>query len=64
MCMDTTIRVGVTFLAMALAGCASYGNLVRCDGRLEPINAPMPREMPIAKSADRQDSEAMRFDRE
>ena len=58
------IRVSVTFLAMALAGCASYGNAVHCDGRLEPINAPEPRELPVGELADRQESEATRFDRE
>lgn len=56
--MDTTIRVGVTFLAMVLAGCASHGNPVRCDGRLEPINAPKPRELPVAERADSRQSAA------
>lgn len=33
----------MAYLAAALSGCASQGNVVRCDGRLEPINMPMPR---------------------
>lgn len=57
MCMDTTIRVVVTFLLMTLAGCASHSRVVRCDGRLEPINAPMPREKPVAPDSETGGSE-------
>lgn len=57
MCMDTTIRVVVTSLVMMLAGCASHSH-VRCDGRLEPINAPMPRERDVAEPIDSRQSEA------
>jgi len=37
------MRAVVMYLVVALAGCASQGNVVRCDGRLEPINMPVPR---------------------
>lgn len=30
------------YVVVALSGCASNGKVVRCDGRLEPINMPMP----------------------
>jgi hypothetical protein len=58
MCMDTTIRVVVTFLVMVLAGCTSHSHVVRCDGRLEPINAPMPREGDVAEPVDSRQPEA------
>jgi len=30
----------VLFVTVALAGCASSGNVVRCRGQLQPINMP------------------------
>lgn len=43
--------VVIACLVVALSGCASQHNLVRCDGRLEPINTPVPRT-PEADSRD------------
>jgi hypothetical protein len=63
MCMKTMIRVAVTFFVVALAGCASERDVVRCDGRLEPINAPMPRVKPIVPDSDGK-TEAARVRRE
>ena len=37
------VTVGITVLvATALGGCATHASRVDCDGRLEPINAPVP----------------------
>ena len=63
MCMRTMIRVAVTLLVVALAGCASERNFMRCDGRLEPINVPMPRVKPIVPDSDGK-TEAARLRRE
>lgn len=35
--------VGTVTLLMGLAGCASQPSRIRCDDRLEPINAPAPK---------------------
>lgn len=62
MCGKTIRVVVVAYLVAALSGCASDGNLVRCDGRLEPINAPMPRTAETAAPTSSDD--ATRSDRE
>ena len=62
--MDTAIKLLVTFLVVTLAGCASDGNVVRCDGRLEPINTPEPLEISAAEPVDLSESESWRLGRE
>jgi hypothetical protein len=32
--------IALACLTLTLLGCASQSNAVRCDGRLQPINAP------------------------
>lgn len=54
----------VAHLMVALSGCASDGNLVRCDGRLEPINTPMPRAAQTVVPGSSGESDAARSDRE
>jgi len=56
--------VRVMVVIVALSGCASNGDLVRCDGRLEPINTPMPREAQAVVPADSSESDTARSDRE
>jgi hypothetical protein len=41
--LHTARVISVAYLVLALSACASHGNLVRCEGRLEPINTPTPR---------------------
>lgn len=36
---------------LILAGCATHGSAVRCDGRLEPINMPVSKTMQESSSA-------------
>lgn len=43
MCSRTLKAIAMAYLVAALSGCASNGSVVRCDGRLEPINTPTPR---------------------
>jgi hypothetical protein len=50
--MKTIMRGVVTLLVVALAGCASKDNAVRCDGRLEPINAVVSREKPVVSDSE------------
>lgn len=51
------MRVVMTaYLVVALAGCASQGNVVRCDGRLEPINMPVPRAVQTVAPARKSDA--------
>lgn len=40
----------LTCLAV-LTGCATHGNTVRCDRRLEPINTPTPHALQTLGSA-------------
>lgn len=45
--------IAVVCLMLPLFGCASHGNAVRCDGRLQPVNAPASaREGVPARTAD------------
>ena len=39
------MKVIVLMCLAVLAGCATHGNTVRCDGRLQPINSPTPRAL-------------------
>jgi len=55
--------VVVACLAVVLAGCASHNNFVRCEGRLEPINTPIPRAAQAVVSAS-SDSDETRSDHE
>lgn len=54
--------VGVTCLFGVLSACATHGNLVRCDGKLEPINVPHSVEKPMI--APESDSAGVRWRRE
>lgn len=53
----------VVYVVVAFSGCASNGYVVRCDGRLEPINMPMPRAVQPAPG-DSIQSDASRSDHE
>lgn len=51
--MDMTLRAFiVTLLAFILSGCATRTTVVRCDGHLEPINAPAPHASQSGVSID------------
>lgn len=63
MCGTAMRVIVVTYVIVALSGCASHGDLVRCDGRLEPINTPMPRATQTVVPAG-SESGATRSDRE
>lgn len=39
----TMKALAVAYSLVTLLGCASHGDVVRCGGRLEPINLPTPR---------------------
>jgi hypothetical protein len=54
----------VLFVTVALSGCASHGNVVRCDGRLKPINMPVPRTAQVVTPVGSSESDAARPDRE
>lgn len=56
--------VVVAYVVAALSGCASHGNVVRCSGRLEPINLPVPRAAQTAVGGGSSDSDASRSDHE
>jgi hypothetical protein len=51
MCVKRTRRmidaIVLASLLVVLTGCASQRNLVRCDGRLEPINVPAARTLDL-----------------
>jgi hypothetical protein len=53
----------VAYVIVALSGCASHDNLVRCDGRLQPINTPVPGAAQTEPAGSREVAEA-RSDRE
>lgn len=62
--MDKVIRTLVSCLLLGLAGCASNSHVVRCDGRLEPINTPASRAVQAADPAEVNKAEMTRSDRE
>lgn len=64
MCGMAMRVIVVTYVVVALSGCVSNGDLVRCDGRLEPINIPMHRATQTVAPADGSESDAERTDRE
>lgn len=64
MCSTATRVIVVTYVIVALSGCASNGDLVRCDGPLEPINTPIPREAQVIVPAGSSESDTARSDRE
>lgn len=43
--------IAVAYVVVTLSSCASTGDLVRCDGRLEPINEPKSRATQTAVPA-------------
>lgn len=58
---STTRRVIVAaYVVVVLSSCASTGDLVRCDGRLEPINTPKSRATQTVVPADDGESDATR----
>lgn len=63
MCSTGTRAIAVAYVVVVLSGCASHNNLVRCDGRLEPINMPIPRAAQSVVLPD-SDSDETRSDRE
>lgn len=61
----TTKRViVVAYLVVVLSSCASTGDLVQCDGRLEPINTLKPRATQTVVPADNGESDATRVGHE
>lgn len=51
-------------LLAVLAGCASRGTAVRCDGRLEPINTPAPAAPSVSNASPAETSREPEPDRE
>jgi len=50
---------------LLLLGCAASGRVVRCDGRLEPINASAVETLPVGASPPRAEkAEQVRAERE
>jgi len=41
-----TTWTSVIFVFVFMSACASQGSRVKCDGRLEPINAPVAKQKP------------------
>lgn len=56
--MDMTLRVFiVAWIAFMLPACATRNGVVRCDGHLEPINAPAPLASQSGVSVDGGDAD-------
>jgi hypothetical protein len=43
---QTALAAAMLTLAVLMSGCASHAKRVRCDGHLQPINAPAPMSRP------------------
>lgn len=54
----------VMYVILGISGCVSHDNLVRCDGRLQPINTPMLRPAESGVPASSGESAEARSDRE